>query len=106
MAATIDATAGGAASNSYATLQDAADYHDTHPYSSVWDDADDDQKTRALITATRMLDDWFEWKGAISTTTQALLWPRSGVLRPGVAQDEPDAVRNAWHEPFGVLLDQ
>lgn len=103
--ATINAEAGSTTANSYASLEDAAAYHDTHPYAATWDDADEDQKVRALITATRTLDTWFDWNGDISSLTQRLLWPRRGVLRPGISPGMQDVRRNDWHEPFGVLLD-
>lgn len=102
--ATIVSTPASPTANSYASLEDAAAYHDTHPYAATWDDADEDQKVRALITATRMLDTWFDWNGDISTLDQRLLWPRRGVLRPGISPAMQDIRRNDWHQPFGVLL--
>ena len=53
MAATIDATIKGASANSYATLSDSNDYFDTSPDSSTWTNKSDDEKKRALISATR-----------------------------------------------------
>ncbi len=79
MAVTIDATIGGASSNSYATLAQADTFHESNLYSSDWDDATDDQKNRGLVMATRMLDDFFDWLGGAVGATQALLWPRIDV---------------------------
>jgi len=39
------------------------------------------EKEKALIWATRLLDDMMIWHGSKRTTTQALRWPRSGVLK-------------------------
>jgi hypothetical protein len=92
--------------NSYASIEFANDYWDTSPYSATWDDASDDDKIRALITASRQLDTWFEWKGAISDLNQGLLWPRTGVLRPGVARDQGTvSLQTDWGVPFGGMLD-
>lgn len=107
MAVTVVATPKASNANSYATLAESNTYHEAHPYSTTWDDAGTDERNRALVTATRMLDLWFDWHGESTTLTQALLWPRRGVLKPGVSSVEvPDIVTNNWHEPFGVLLDQ
>ena len=56
MAATIDATLKGTSANSYVTLAEANTYFETVPDSSTWDNKTDDQKNRALISATRWID--------------------------------------------------
>ena len=56
MAATINATIKGENANSYVTLSEANDYFDTSPDSSTWTNKTDDQKKRALISATRWFD--------------------------------------------------
>lgn len=77
MPLTIDATVGGASSNSYATSAQA----DTHALASVgpsaaaWAAKTADQKAQALITATREIDA-LPFIGQRSTTIQALEWPR------------------------------
>ena len=43
-------------------------------------DASDSAKVAAIIWATRLLDALYEWEGYVLTSTQALLWPRSGLL--------------------------
>lgn len=75
MTATIVATAGAANANSYITLAEAQAYADGDIDATQWDDATTDQKTRALITATRNLD-LVGFVGTRSSTTQALAWPR------------------------------
>ena len=84
MAVTIDATAGGADANSYITLSDAQDIIDGMVEDAdvtAWGSATDDQKNRALYTATQRLDRE-RFLGARATDTQALQWPRTGVRKP------------------------
>ena len=84
MAVTIVATAGGASSNSYMTLAQADAYVDAMVLgtdAAKWGSATDDQKNRALATATQRLDRE-RFLGAKATDTQALEWPRTGVRKP------------------------
>ncbi len=104
MAITIIATPSAPDANSYATMAESDAYHATHPYSTTWDEADEDQKARALVTATRQLDTWYDWAGSITTLEQALLWPRRGVYRPGATAYNGSMSTDDWHEPFGILL--
>lgn len=82
MPCAIDATVGGATSNSYATAAQADAYHEAHVSGATWAAATDDQKCRALVQATRHLDAYVEWDGYASSTTQALAWPRTGLYDP------------------------
>ena len=75
MPASIDATLSGASANSYVTLAAANTYFETVPDSTTWSNKTDDQKNRALISATRWLDG-LSFYGVRCTTTQALKWPR------------------------------
>jgi hypothetical protein len=84
MAVTIDATAGGANANSYLTLSAAQAIVDGMVEDAdvtAWASATDDQKNRALYTATQRLDRE-RFLGARATDTQALQWPRTGVRKP------------------------
>ena len=84
MAITIDATAGGANANSYLTLSDANVIIDglvEDADVTAWSLATDDQKNRALYTATQRLDRE-RYLGATATDTQSLQWPRTGVRKP------------------------
>lgn len=83
MAAVIDATLSGASANSYVTLAEANTYFETVPDSSTWTSKTDDQKNRALISATRWLDG-LSYYGDRCTTTQALKWPRDTYTVDGV----------------------
>ena len=76
MAATIDATLKGESSNSYVTLAEANAYFETVPSSSTWDDKTDDQKNRAIISATRWIDS-LNFYGDRCSNNQALSWPRN-----------------------------
>ena len=76
VAATIDATVKGESANSYVTLSESNDYFDTSPDSSTWTNKTDDQKKRALISATR----WIEtlvFYGDRCDDGQALKFPRN-----------------------------
>lgn len=75
----IDATAGGASSNSFATVAEANAYHNARLHNETWFDANTDTKERSLKWATRILDD-MKWKGSKTASTQALEWPRAAVL--------------------------
>lgn len=78
---TIITTAGSAAANSYCSRSVADQFHlERVPVETTWKDASDTQKDTALIWATRLLDLLYEWEGYVITGTQALLWPRSGLV--------------------------
>ena len=83
MAAVIDATLGGASANSYVTLADADAYFETTPDSATWTDKTNDQKNRALISATRWIDA-LSFYGNRCSTTQALKWPRKDYTVDGI----------------------
>lgn len=77
---TLNATAGSATANSYATLAEANQYHDDRPaVGTTWEDADDTEKTKALLWATKLLDSNFEWYGLPTDNIQILGWPRTGL---------------------------
>lgn len=76
MAATIDATLKGANSNSFVTLAETNAYFETVPSSSTWDNKTDDQKNRAIISATRWIDS-LNFYGDRCDNGQALSWPRN-----------------------------
>ncbi len=92
MACAITATAGSSTANSYATIAEGDTYHETHLYADDWANADSDTKCRALQTATRLLDNTYEWYGAPTDDAQSLLWPRSGVYGPNGYQEASDEI--------------
>lgn len=77
----IITTAGSASANSYCSRADADQYHKERvPVAVTWGDASDSEKDAALIYATRLLDTLYLWDGWVASETQALLWPRSGMV--------------------------
>ena len=84
MAITIVATAGSATANSYLTLADANTIIEgliADDDVAAWDGSSNDNKNRALFTATIRIDRE-RFLGARATDTQALQWPRTGVRKP------------------------
>lgn len=75
----VETGSASATANTYVSLADANAYHDKRLYTKTWEDADDEKKARALVWATRLIDQHCDWKGEPTTTGQALRWPRSGV---------------------------
>jgi len=80
MALTLVATAGATNANTYTTIAEADAYHESHPYASLWNDQNTPSREQALVWATRLLDAHMYWLGSIASSTQALRWPRAGVL--------------------------
>jgi hypothetical protein len=76
MTVTVTATAGAANANSYLTVAQADDLADDYLSTLKWSSATTDNKGRALIMATRYLDQ-LDWIGSRASTTQALDWPRT-----------------------------
>lgn len=77
---TLIATAGASDANTYATLAQANAYHEAHVHGEAWRTALTETKQRALLTATRLLDQHVIWNGTATSSSQALLWPRTGLL--------------------------
>ena len=100
---TLVATAKSASANSYCTLAEADQYHDDRPaVSTTWADASENNKIRALLWATKLMESLFTWTAYATTTTQALGWPRTGLLdRIDASLDSdtvPEEVKNAEAE--------
>jgi hypothetical protein len=76
MTVTLDATVGGTTANSYLTLAAADAIVETMLGTVAWTGATENNRIRALVTATRGLDT-LTWIGTRTTTTQALAWPRT-----------------------------
>jgi hypothetical protein len=106
---TLVATAKSTTANSYCTLAEADQYQDDRPaVSTTWADASENNKIRALLWATQLMESLFDWNGYASTTTQALGWPRQGLLeRIDVVLDSdtvPQEVKDAQSEYARQLL--
>ncbi len=68
-------------SNSYATVAEMDIYFDNRLHSETWvTEASADDKTRALIQFTEVLDFLAPWLGQPTNLDQALRWPRANVL--------------------------
>lgn len=80
MALTLDATIAGVSANSYATQAQADTYHEGRLFATAWTNAVTGNKDAALVWATRLLDNHFDWTAGKFTLTQALRWPRFGAL--------------------------
>lgn len=80
----FDATLKGESANSYITLEGANTYFGDRLGSTTWDAATDSDKQKALIMATRYLDQ-LKYMGERTETTQALSFPRQFL-------PDPDAV--------------
>ncbi|NDA78164.1 MAG: DUF2344 domain-containing protein, partial [Actinobacteria bacterium] len=65
------------------TLADANAYFETVPDSATWTNKTDDQKNRALISATRWIDS-LNYLGDRCDEDQALKWPRNNYDVDGV----------------------
>lgn len=103
----LDATPGSASANSYLTVAEADAYHNTSLYASAWTSATTENKERALITATRILDEKISWVGFKATAEQALAWGRTNVVDDGYDVPStiiPLPVKNATAEFAKHLL--
>jgi hypothetical protein len=65
--------------NSYVSFDDIDVYAEDRSWTD-WVAASDAAKEAAMIEATVYLDTSYAWKGAIENDTQALAWPREGVI--------------------------
>jgi hypothetical protein len=63
--------------NSYVTVAEADAYFEDRLDIAAWSSASSVQKSQALVTATRMLDE-LEWTGVAVSESQPLAFPRSG----------------------------
>ena len=80
MALTLVATPGATNANSYCTRAEADTYFEGSVYSTAWDAASTAEKDKALVNATRLLDELYTWHEWPSSPTQALQWPRIGLM--------------------------
>lgn len=74
------ATPGASNANSYITLAEGDAYNNQHLQAAIWQAADTFTKEAAIRQATAMLDRYVRWVGGRSSFTQALAWPRNGVV--------------------------
>lgn len=84
--ATVIATAGASDANSFVTVADCTTYLDGRLNTSAWTAASADDKARAVISATRLLNG-LRYLGSTVSETQALQWPRAYVPNPDAPFD-------------------
>lgn len=98
------ATAGDPTANTYATRARAVAILAAVLGTAAWDDAEngDEDRDRALLTATALLDER-EWAGCATATTQALKFPRRGLVDADGRALASDTIP-AWLERATVLL--
>lgn len=90
--------------NSYAEVAEANAYFSDRIGSELWSASDDATKAKALITATRLIDE-IEWLGTALLENQSLAFPRTGSYfepRRGaeieLGSSTPDRIVNATFE--------
>ena len=76
--ADIIADVGASNSNSYVTLVEANNYFDTRLHSLKWNEATDEDKTKALLQATKRLERE-KYFGDRKSSSQKLSFPRVGL---------------------------
>lgn len=94
--------------NSYITLADAETYFAERLNSTEWDAETDANKTAALIQATKMID-FRSYLGGRYVSTQALAFPRAGLVDDGIVVDDstvPQKVIDATCELALYLLQE
>lgn len=90
--------------NSYLTRDEATTILTTRRlHGAAWTSAPDATKDAALIWATRLLDQGFEWYGSLRTFTQALRWPRYGMLDNDYRNVDPDTIPERLKEATADL---
>jgi len=79
---TLVITAGSASANAYCDVAFADQYHADRPaVGTTWAIATPDQKSAAILWATKLMDALWCWSGFPTDAVQALLWPRQGMLK-------------------------
>jgi hypothetical protein len=103
----IDTTVGGASANSYADFTDYTAYWAQRLFNPV-PTADQPTVETALMWACRLMDSIFRWVGSAVTDTQALTWPRNGMVSINNFPIDPTTIpaqlKNAQCEFAGILL--
>jgi len=106
----VETGSGLATSNAYCTIDEADEYHEERLHNEAWiNETSLETKEKALVWATRVLDEEVEWKGVIYASGQALRWPRYGVYtRDGVEIGQnviPTWLKNATAELAMYLIE-
>ena len=73
---TVENGTGLADANCYASVATGDAYHEGHLYASAWDAAAPALKEKALVMATHLIDEFFQFNGVKRRGSQSLQWPR------------------------------
>lgn len=103
MTVTIDATVGGANSNSFITVAEGDDIAGYDFNNEVWILATNDDKIRALVKSSFELNN-LPWVGLRATTTQALAWPRTDAVINGREIPTDEIPREVKQATFDLAL--
>tara|TARA_R110000744_G_scaffold30928_4_gene73050 strand:+ start:710 stop:1216 length:507 start_codon:yes stop_codon:yes gene_type:complete len=79
MALVVEDGSGKSNANSYISQADATTYFTNHDNPTAWSGLSSALKDAALLYATVTLDGMWDFTGTVTTSTQALAWPRDGV---------------------------
>ena len=79
MAITVDASIGGASSNSYLTLARANVLAESLPHASDWLTDGSINKAQLLVHATRLIERHYKPDGSKTSASQSLWWPQTGL---------------------------
>jgi len=104
----LDATVGGALSNSYISLGDADLYFAARRNSDDWADATAEEKEQVLLMATNQLEE-YDYVGVVVDDVQVLKWPRmlndnGDLIRTYPVDEIPVVVQRACCEVALSLL--
>lgn len=70
--------------NSYCSLDAANAYHGARLRTEGWQNATEDDQSKALAMATRLLDDYLRWQGArVDVARESPAWPRYNMYDRG-----------------------
>ena len=105
---TLTTTPGSSTADSYVSVIDATLYLRERHVVPDWEAATQVSLEQVLRQATGLLDELTTWEGALTSTTQALSWPRTGVSdREGREIDDatiPSWLERACAEYANILL--
>lgn len=73
--------------NSYVSVEFADSYHESSTTGAAWALKSNIQKQQGLISASRTLDQQFQWDGWKRNRSQALQWPRIHVIDPDITTE-------------------
>lgn len=80
MAIVVDSTVGGSSANSYVSLARAAVIAEGLPHGSAWFTDVSINKSQLITHSTTLIDRFFLPDGAKASSSQALLWPQTGMV--------------------------